>query len=53
MRVPCRHVGQRAEVGEPAVALLKTYAKYANYVAIALLVFIVGTSVHNSRKQQA
>lgn len=38
-------------IGEPAVALLEAYAKIANYVAIALVVGIVGMSIMRSSKQ--
>jgi len=40
------------QVGEPAVALLKQYAKVANWVAIGLLVFIVGSTILQQRRQQ-
>lgn len=40
-------------VGEPAVQALKVYARYANYVAIALVVFIIGSSVVNSNRKKA
>lgn len=39
-------------IGEPAVAVLKEYARYANYVAIALLVVVVVSSVRAQRRQQ-
>lgn len=38
-------------VGEPAVALLEMYAKVANYVAVALVVFVVTASIWRSSKQ--
>lgn len=38
-------------VGEPAVALLEAYGKIANYVAIGLVVFVIGMSVYRSSKQ--
>ncbi|GAB2483272.1 hypothetical protein GCM10027030_16820 [Luteococcus sediminum] len=38
-------------VGEPAVVLLKEYAKYANYVAIALVVFIFGSTFWSQSKK--
>lgn len=37
-------------VGEPAVALLDAYGKIANYVAIALVVFVVAASFWRSGK---
>lgn len=40
-------------IGEPAVQLLKEYAKYANYVAIALIVFIVGSTLFGPKKKSA
>ena len=40
------------QVGEPAVQLLKEYAKYANWVAIGLIVFIVASSFWSARKKQ-
>lgn len=40
-------------VGEPAVALLEAYAKIANYVAIGLVIFIVGMSFWRSSKKMA
>ena len=41
-------------VGEPAVELLKIYAKVANYVAIALIVFVfVLTFVRSSQQAKA
>lgn len=40
-------------VGEPAVALLKEYAKIANYVAIGLLVVILLGPALNKRKARA
>ena len=39
-------------MGEPAVHALKVYARYANYVAIGLVVFIIGSTVVNSNKKQ-
>lgn len=32
-------------IGEPAVALLSLYAKFANYIAVALIVGIIGLSI--------
>ena len=40
-------------IGEPAVVVLKEYAKYANYVAIALIVFVVATTMFGPRKRRA
>ncbi|MDR1355863.1 MAG: VTT domain-containing protein [Propionibacteriaceae bacterium] len=40
-------------IGEPAVFVLQQYAKYANYVAIALIVFVLGSAVLSTvRKAQ-
>ncbi len=39
-------------VGEPAVALLKEYAKIANYVAIGLIIFILVSTTLSTRKKQ-
>ncbi|MBD2760200.1 VTT domain-containing protein [Yimella sp. cx-573] len=42
------------QIGEPAKDLVKVIAKYANYFAIAMLVFIVvGTFIRTRREQQA
>lgn len=38
-------------VGEPAVQLLKYYAKFANYVAIGLVVVVIVTSFWRANKQ--
>jgi len=40
-------------IGEPAVEALKVYSKYANYVAIALVVVIVFQAFRQGGKQQA
>lgn len=40
-------------VGEPAVLVLKEYAKYANYVAIGLVVFVIATTMFAPRKKRA
>ncbi len=40
-------------VGEPAVQLLKGYAKIANYVAIGLVVLVIGTTIWNGRKKKS
>jgi membrane protein DedA with SNARE-associated domain len=41
-------------IGEPAVAVLKEYAKWANYIAIGLVVFVLGSYFFNLwRKQKA
>ncbi|MDR2620143.1 MAG: DedA family protein, partial [Propionibacteriaceae bacterium] len=41
-------------IGDPVVTVLKQYAKYSNYVAIALVVFVIGTAVVNgTRKARA
>ncbi|MDR0435939.1 MAG: VTT domain-containing protein [Propionibacteriaceae bacterium] len=48
------HFGLGYLIGEPAVFVLQQYAKYANYVAIALVVFVIGTAVLNGvRKARA
>ncbi|HSN42792.1 MAG TPA: VTT domain-containing protein [Propionibacteriaceae bacterium] len=39
-------------VGEPAVAALKAYAKVSMYVAMGLIVFIMGSYYWNARKKQ-
>lgn len=39
-------------VGEPAVAALKVYARYANWVAIGLVVFIIASSMYNSSRKK-
>lgn len=38
-------------IGEPAVAVLKQYAKIANYVAIGLVVLVVGSLLLNGRRK--
>lgn len=40
-------------VGEPAVEVLKYYSKIANWVAIALVVFVVAVSFRNASKKNA
>lgn len=39
-------------IGEPAADLMKLYAKYANYVAIGLMVIIIGGVVWNSGRKK-
>ena len=38
-------------IGEPAVALLREYAKWANYVAVGLVVFVMGSMFIPRRKK--
>lgn len=38
-------------IGEPAVYVLRQYAKIANYVAIALVVFVLGTYYYGAAKK--
>lgn len=41
------------QLGEPAVEVLNWYARIAGYVAIALLVVVIGSSVMTARKKAA
>lgn len=41
------------QVGEPAVQLLKQYAKISNYVAIGLVVFVFASTMWSQRKKEA
>ncbi len=45
------YVGFGWVVGEPAVVLLRAYAKVASYVAIVLLVVVVGSIIARNRRQ--
>lgn len=45
------YVGFGWIVGEPAVVLLRAYAKVASYVAIAVLVVVVGSLVARNRRK--
>ncbi|MGA4507932.1 DedA family protein [Propionibacteriaceae bacterium G1746] len=45
------YIGLGWMIGEPAVKLLQEYAKYANYVAIALVVFVMGTVMFGQKKR--
>jgi membrane protein DedA with SNARE-associated domain len=38
-------------IGEPAVYVLQQYAKIANYVAIGLVVFVLGSAIFNSMRK--